>query len=47
MSEAERVCMEAGMDAYVTKPIVREKFIKVVESFGSAPGNAGKLLTPR
>jgi signal transduction histidine kinase/CheY-like chemotaxis protein/DNA-binding LacI/PurR family transcriptional regulator len=46
MSEAERVCMEAGMDAYVTKPIVREKFIKVVESFGSAPGNPGKLLTP-
>jgi signal transduction histidine kinase/DNA-binding LacI/PurR family transcriptional regulator/DNA-binding response OmpR family regulator len=47
MSEAERVCLEAGMDAYVTKPIVREKFIKVVESFGSAAGNLGKILTAR
>jgi signal transduction histidine kinase/CheY-like chemotaxis protein/DNA-binding LacI/PurR family transcriptional regulator len=44
MSEAERVCLEAGMDAYVTKPIVREKFIKVVESFGFAAGSQGKIL---
>jgi signal transduction histidine kinase/DNA-binding response OmpR family regulator len=33
MSEAERACIDAGMDAYVSKPIVREKFIALVESF--------------
>jgi CheY-like chemotaxis protein len=33
MSEAEQACLDAGMDAYVSKPIVREKFIAVVESF--------------
>jgi signal transduction histidine kinase/DNA-binding LacI/PurR family transcriptional regulator/DNA-binding response OmpR family regulator len=35
MGDAEQACMDAGMDAYVTKPIIREKFISVVESFGS------------
>ncbi len=33
MSEAEEICRRAGMDAYITKPIVRDKFITVVESF--------------
>ncbi len=36
MSEAEQACLDAGMDAYVSKPIVREKFIAVVESFTPA-----------
>ena len=35
MGGAEQACLDAGMDAYVTKPIVREKFIAVVESFAS------------
>jgi signal transduction histidine kinase/DNA-binding LacI/PurR family transcriptional regulator/DNA-binding response OmpR family regulator len=39
MSEAENVCLEAGMDAYVTKPIVREKFIEVVEAFTPRPAS--------
>jgi CheY-like chemotaxis protein len=42
MSEAENVCLEAGMDAYVTKPIVREKFIEVVEAF--TPRSASETL---
>jgi CheY-like chemotaxis protein len=33
MGDAEQACLDAGMDAYITKPIVREKFIGVVESF--------------
>jgi len=33
MSEAEAVCRDAGMDGYITKPIVRAKFISVVESY--------------
>ncbi|MGH8046452.1 MAG: response regulator, partial [Chthoniobacterales bacterium] len=35
MGDAEQACIDAGMDAYVTKPIVRETFISVVESFGA------------
>ncbi len=35
MNEAEKLCLEAGMDAYITKPIVRDKFIPIVESFGA------------
>lgn len=33
MRDAERICLEAGMDGYVSKPIVRDKFISLVESF--------------
>jgi signal transduction histidine kinase/DNA-binding LacI/PurR family transcriptional regulator/DNA-binding response OmpR family regulator len=36
MMEVEQACLAAGMDAYVSKPIVREKFIAVVESFAPA-----------
>jgi CheY-like chemotaxis protein len=41
MGGAAQTCMEAGMDAYVTKPIVREKFITIVESFGAKNRAAG------
>jgi signal transduction histidine kinase/CheY-like chemotaxis protein/DNA-binding LacI/PurR family transcriptional regulator len=37
MSEAEAICRGAGMDGYITKPIVRAKFISVVESFDPLP----------
>jgi CheY-like chemotaxis protein len=33
MGDAEQACLAAGMDAFITKPIIREKFLAVVESF--------------
>jgi len=40
MSEAEAVCRNAGMDGYITKPIVRTKFISVVESYAPLEASA-------
>ena len=35
MGDAEQICRDAGMDAYVTKPIVRSRFIQIVEQLAA------------
>jgi CheY-like chemotaxis protein len=41
MKGDEQLCLEAGMDAYVTKPVRPEQLLDVIEEFAAV-----RLVTP-